>query len=83
MSPPDAVQPARPSTSTSFGPGAWRAARRLIRSSELFLVLLAAVIGAGAGAMALGLGRAAHTLQVVLFGIEPEVRLSAAAPRAR
>ena len=56
-----------------------RLARRMIRSSELWLVLAAAVIGAGAGAMAVGLGLAAHAIQVMLFGIEPETRLSAAA----
>ena len=75
MSPPDAAPIAPPAAS----PSAWRAARRLIRSSELSLVLLAALVGAGAGAMAVGLGWAAHALQVALFGIEPEVRLSAAA----
>ena len=56
----------------------WLRAR--IRSSELWLVLIAAAVGAGAAGLALGQGAIAHGLQVMLFGIEPEVRLSAAPP---
>jgi CIC family chloride channel protein len=59
-----------------------RDARRLIRSSELGLVVIAALIGAVAGAMAIGLGVLAHGLQQTLFGIAPEVRLSTAPPIA-
>src|SRR5690349_2940199 len=54
--------------------------RGQIRSSELWLVLIALLVGTVAGAMAMALGVIAHTLQVVLFGIEPEVRLSVAPP---
>jgi CIC family chloride channel protein len=59
---------------------AWLRAR--IRSSELWLVFIAVVIGAGAGGLAMVQGAVAHALQVALFGIEPEVRLSAAPPIA-
>src|SRR4051794_30554064 len=58
-------------------PGLIPAVRRLVRSSELWLVLVAAVIGAGAGALTLGLGLIARFMQGVLFAIQPEVRLSA------
>jgi CIC family chloride channel protein len=56
--------------------------RGQIRSSELWLVLIAVLVGAAAGAMAMAQGVIAHALQVVLFGIEPEVRLSVAPPIA-
>src|SRR5215472_984906 len=56
--------------------------RAQIRSSELWLVLIALVVGAAAGAMAMLQGVIAHAIQVVLFGIEPEVRLSVAPPIA-
>ncbi len=56
--------------------------RGRIRSSELWLVFIAAGVGAGAGALAMAQGWAAHGAQVLLFGIEPEVRLSSAPPIA-
>jgi CIC family chloride channel protein len=56
--------------------------RAQIRSSELWLVLIALLVGAAAGAMAMVLGVIAHAVQEVLFGIEPEVRLSVAPPIA-
>src|SRR5215469_11433692 len=56
--------------------------RAQIRSSELWLVLIALLVGTAAGAMAMVLGVIAHAVQVVLFGIEPEVRLSVAPPIA-
>ncbi len=56
--------------------------RAQIRSSELWLVLIALLVGAAAGAMAITMGVIAHAMQVVLFGIEPEVRLSVAPPIA-
>jgi CIC family chloride channel protein len=56
--------------------------RAQIRSSELWLVLIALLVGAAAGVMATVLNVIAHTVQVVLFGIEPEVRLSVAPPIA-
>ena len=58
----------------------WLRAR--IRSSELWLVLIAAGVGALAAGLALAQGAIAHAMQVVLFGIEPEVRLSVAPPIA-
>ncbi|MDB5458614.1 MAG: chloride channel protein [Caulobacteraceae bacterium] len=58
----------------------WLRAR--IRSSELWLVFIAAAVGALAGGLAMFQGALAHGLQVLLFGIEPEVRLSAAPPIA-
>jgi CIC family chloride channel protein len=51
--------------------------RSQIRASELVLVFIAAVIGAGAGLLALGIGAAAHTLQQLLYGIDFDDRLSA------
>ena len=54
--------------------------RSQIRSSELWLVFIAAWVGALAGGMAIGMGMIAHAIQVLLFGIEPEVRLSVAPP---
>ena len=56
--------------------------RAQIRSSELWLVLIALLVGAAAGAMAMVQGVIAHAIQVALFGIEPEVRLSVAPPIA-
>jgi CIC family chloride channel protein len=56
--------------------------RAQIRSSELWLVFIALIVGAAAGAMAIAMGVIAHAVQVVLFGIEPEVRLSVAPPIA-
>ena len=56
--------------------------RTQIRSSELWLVLIALLVGAAAGSMAITMGVIAHAVQVVLFGIEPEVRLSVAPPIA-
>ena len=69
-------QPAR----APGGPLGWL--RRQIRSSELWLVFIAILVGAIAGTMALAQGVVAHAIQVVLFGIEPEVRLSVAPPIA-
>ena len=67
-----------PAHDAGGGPLAWLRAQ--IRSSELWLVLIAVLVGALAGAMAMAQGAIAHTLQVALFGIEPEVRLSVAPP---
>jgi CIC family chloride channel protein len=58
----------------------WLRAR--IRSSELWLVFIAAAVGAAAGVLAVAQGVLAHGVQVALFGIEPEVRLSVAPPIA-
>ncbi len=54
--------------------------RAQIRSSELWLVFVAAAVGALAAGLAIGLGVIAHAIQELLFGIEPEVRLSVAPP---
>ena len=56
--------------------------RSQIRSSELWLVFIAAWVGAMAGGLAIGMGVIAHAIQVLMFGIEPEVRLSVAPPIA-
>ena len=54
--------------------------RSQIRSSELWLVFIAVWIGAAAGGLAMLQGVVAHAVQVTLFGISPEERLSAAPP---
>jgi CIC family chloride channel protein len=70
-------------TPKDAGPGAAFAwLRAQIRSSELWLVFIAAIVGALAGGLAMAMGQVSHALQVVLFGIEPEVRLSVAPPIA-
>jgi CIC family chloride channel protein len=58
----------------------WLRAR--IRSSELWLVLIAAGVGALAAGLALAQGAIAYAMQAALFGIAPEVRLSVAPPIA-
>lgn len=68
----------RPARRGLRGALAWL--RGQIRSSELWLVFIAALVGAVAGAMAMAQNVIAHAVQVVLFGIEPEVRLSVAPP---
>ncbi|MGZ3273132.1 MAG: chloride channel protein [Caulobacteraceae bacterium] len=62
------------------GPTVMAWLRTQIRSSELWLVVIALMVGAMAGAMAMAQGVVAHAMQVALFGIEPEVRLSVAPP---
>lgn len=68
----------------------WRAARlagrrrlnrvrRVVRASELALVVCAAFVGVGAGLVAVLLGRAVQWLHVILFGIDLNDRLSAEA----
>ncbi|MBK1658560.1 chloride channel protein [Paracraurococcus ruber] len=54
------------------------ALRALVRTSEVAVVALAAVIGALVGVLAWAMGTAAHWLHVLLYGIGPQVRLSAA-----
>ena len=53
--------------------------RRRIRSSELWLIGVATLIGVGAGFLAVLQGRVAHTLQMLFFGFDPDQRLSAQA----
>ena len=53
--------------------------RRRIRSSELWLIAVATLVGAVAGSLAVLQGRIAHGLQLLLFGFDPDERLSAQA----
>lgn len=53
--------------------------RRRTRSSELWLILVATVVGSTAGALAVLLGKMAHGTQVWLFAFDPDQRLSAQA----
>jgi CIC family chloride channel protein len=62
-------------TSTSVRWLSWL--RRRIRSSELWLIAVATLIGAGAGALAVLQAKLAHGLQVLLFAIDIDQRLSA------
>lgn len=56
-------------------PLAWL--RHRLRSSELWLVGLATLVGAAAGLLAVLQSRIAHDLQSVLYGIDVDQRLSA------
>ena len=57
------------------------ALRGLIRTSEVAIVALAALLGAAVGLLAWGMGAAAHGLQQLFYGIGPHMRLSSAACR--
>jgi chloride channel protein, CIC family len=48
-----------------------------IRASEVWLVVIAALVGAAAGLATIGIGVAAHTLQILLYNIDFDERLSA------
>jgi CIC family chloride channel protein len=48
-----------------------------IRASELWLVAIATLVGAAAGLATIGIGVAAHTLQMLLYNIDFDERLSA------
>ncbi|MFI4934265.1 MAG: chloride channel protein [Caulobacterales bacterium] len=48
-----------------------------IRASELWLVVIAAAVGAAAGLVTVGIGMAAHGLQQLLYNIDFDDRLSA------
>ncbi|GGC27832.1 chloride channel protein [Siccirubricoccus deserti] len=52
------------------------ALRSWVRSSEVGVVVLATLTGAGVGVLAWGMGAAAHGLQRLLYGLGPEARLS-------
>lgn len=54
------------------------ALRGLVRTSEVAIVALAALIGGAVGLLAWAMGTAAHWLHVLFFAIPPAVRLSAA-----
>jgi hypothetical protein len=76
-----AVQGAWPMTAfaplptLSTRPLAWLRAR--FRASEAWFIVLSIVVGAGAGLLAVIQARVAHGLQERLFGITPDIRLSA------
>lgn len=53
--------------------------RRRVRSSELWLIAAAVAVGATAGGLAVVLGKTAHLIQTLLFGFDPDQRLSAQA----
>lgn len=53
--------------------------RRRVRSSELWLIAVATVVGAAAGGLAVLQGRVAHLAQTLFFGFDPDQRLSAQA----
>ncbi|HWF01939.1 MAG TPA: chloride channel protein [Caulobacteraceae bacterium] len=50
--------------------------RGRIRASEFWLAIIAAAVGAASGLATLAIGAAARFLQVSLFGISPDTRLS-------
>ena len=54
-------------------------ARRQLRTSEAWFILLALLIGVMAGLAAVALGALAHAMQALLFGLPPFERLSAQA----
>jgi chloride channel protein, CIC family len=54
------------------------ALRSWVRGSEVAIVALAALTGAAVGLLAWGMGAAARGLHMLLFGIGPQFRLSAA-----
>ena len=49
-----------------------------IRASELWLVVIATAVGAGAGLTTVIIGVTAHAIQQFFYGLEPGVRLSSA-----
>ncbi len=53
--------------------------RLLVRQSEVWLVLMATIIGGIAGVVQVAISDAAHGIQVLLFGLWPQERLSATA----
>jgi len=60
---------------------AWaRWLRQRVRSSEIFFILLAILVGMGAGLLTILLGIAAWVMQHILFGLPADTRLSGAPP---
>ena len=57
----------------------WAGLRASIRASELWLVVIAAGVGAVAGLLTVTVSGAAHGLQVALYGLRGDERLSAMA----
>jgi CIC family chloride channel protein len=75
---PTASPPVPPSSDRRpMGSGVVAWLRRRVRSSELWLIGVATLVGASAGGLAVVQGRLAHTLQTILFGFDPDERLSA------
>jgi chloride channel protein, CIC family len=54
-------------------------ARHQIRASELWMVLIAAGVGALAGLATLAVSQSARVMQILFYNIDPEARLSAVA----
>jgi CIC family chloride channel protein len=79
MSPPTEARPGGVAL-VEGGRRAWRRAvalvRGRIRASELWLAVIAAVVGVVAGLSTLAISGAAHGLQSVLYGVGPQTRLS-------
>ena len=60
---------------------AWgRWLRQRVRSSEIFFILLAILVGMGAGLLTIMIGIAAWVMQHILFGLPADTRLSGAPP---
>jgi CIC family chloride channel protein len=66
-----------PLPALSTRPLSWLRAR--FRASEAWFITLAIVVGTGAGVLAVVQSRLAHALQERLYGITPDIRLSALA----
>ena len=73
------MTPLNPATLGAGGLRSLAWLRRRIRSSELWLIGVATIVGAVAGSLAVLQGRIAHSLQIALFGFDPDERLSAQA----
>ena len=59
--------------------GRWGQLRALIRQREVFLVVVAALIGAAAGLLTAAISQASQLAHVILFGINLDAHLSASA----
>ena len=59
--------------------GRWGQLRALIRSREVFLVVVAGIIGAAAGLLTTAISRTSQLAHVVLYGINLDAHLSASA----
>ena len=79
MSPTDQVLPARTAAQIPLHRSLISRVRGLVRSSELALALIAAVVGAGAGVLVMLMSRLVQWTHETLFGIDLNQRLSGAA----
>ncbi len=50
--------------------------RREIQSSQVWFIVLAALVGLGAGTLSALVGHISHAMQVMLYGFSPDLRLS-------